>query len=75
MTGLAARPGTAVLPMCSISSTQGPMIRSPSKSVGQRGSYGTTTTGSSTLLATGGIYMPEGAGSRHRRNGSILRRP
>jgi hypothetical protein len=27
--------------------------------------------GSSTLLATGGIYTPKGAGSRHRRNGSI----
>src|SRR5215212_1105876 len=56
MTGFAARSGTAVLPTCSISSTKGPMarsmlIRSSSKSVGQRGSYGTTRTGSSAPLA------------------------
>src|SRR5919107_2521177 len=51
MTGFAASPGTAVLPMCSISSTQGPIApsiraRSSSKSEGQASSYGTKITGS-----------------------------
>src|SRR5437879_1991955 len=66
MIGFAARPGTAVLPMCSMTTASSPSAaasrsRSSSYRAGHRGSYSTTATGSA-------IPAPR-SGSREAREG------
>ena len=62
ITDFASSPETAVLPMCSTATTHGCMAasmraRSYWKSVDQRGSYGTTYTGS-IAICTGTLAQP-----------------
>jgi len=63
MMGLAGRPGTAVLPMCSTgpasqgASAVSKRLRSASNRVGHAGSYSTTSIGASSVFEAAGVFM------------------